>query len=160
MKTVWKFTNGRELTKSEFVNYFERKVFRTIRQHTLLPKNKIFILKKSTSLNTMVLKYILETKFEVKLSSSPNISTSTLSDEAENIFKNITKGKFDYTPQLSPFSNLTNKEIQLYAKLKNIKGDLKEENKKIQSLFKKFLQKNQDLEINILNAQNQISKTD
>ncbi len=159
MKPVWKFTNKKELNKSQFINYFERKVFRTIRKYSLLPSDKIFTLKKSTSLNTILLKQILETKFQVKFSTKSNTSTNSLSSEAEDIFKNIIKGKFNYSPKASPLINLSDREIELYAKLKKIKGVKRKKNKKIQTLFKKFLSKNQDLEINILKAQNQLSGT-
>ena len=155
MKSVWRFTNGRELTKLEFINYFERKVFRTIRKYSLLPKNKIFILKKNNNLNTIILKQILETKFQVKYSKTPNISANNLSQVAEDIFANITKGNFNYSPKPSPLINLSDKEIEVYAKIKEIKGNTRKQNKKIQALFKKFLSKNQDLEINIMKAQKQ-----
>lgn len=165
MKPVWKFTNGRELNKSEFINYFERKVFRTIRKFQMLPKNKTFILSKSNNLNTAILKQILETKFQVKLIPttdhlSPTTDSSNLSQIAENTFQNITKGNFNYkTPSNAPLIHLSDKEVELYAELKNIKGTKRKQDKKIQSLFEKFLNKNQDLEINILNAQNQINES-
>jgi len=159
MKTVWTFTNQRELNKSEFINYFERKVFRTIRKFNLLPKDKIFTIKKDTSLNTQVLKQILETKFQVKFSKKPNISSDNLSQQAEDIFKDIIKGNFKTKTKTSvPLIQLSDKEIELYAKLKNIKGTPRKQNKTIQTLFNKFLKKNQDLELNILKAQNQINE--
>jgi hypothetical protein len=155
---VWTFTNQKELTKSEFINYFERKVFRTIRKHQLLPSDKIFTLKKQNDLNTIILKKILETKFQVKFSTSPNISSDNLSESAENIFKKIIKGNFKIKPKTNaPLIQLSDKEVELYAKLKNIKGDTRKQNKKIQNLFGKFLSKNQDLEINILKAAGQLA---
>lgn len=159
-RVVWKFTNGRELSKSEFTNYFERKVFRTIRKHQLLPENKIFILKKTNTLNTLVLKKILETKFQTKLATITNTSSKNLSQIAEDIFKKITKGNFNgllpVDRGLSPLLYLSDKEVELYAKLKNIKGEKRNQNKKIQALFNKFLPKNQDLEVNILKASTQL----
>jgi hypothetical protein len=156
-EVVWTFTNQRQLDKNEFLNYFERKVWRTIRKHNLLPKNKIFRLKKSTDLNTAVLTKILQQKFEVKTSSRPNISTDNLSEVAEQIFKKILKGNFNFQTPKAPLLYLSDKEIKLYAKLKNIKGTKRKQNKKIQSLFQKFLPKNQDLEQNILKAANQLN---
>lgn len=158
MKPVWKFTNGRELNKSEFINYFERKVFRTIRKFQMLPKDKTFTLKKDNNLSTIILKQILETKFQVNYATNPNTSSDNLSQSAEDIFENIIKGKFK-TPQQTnaPLIYLSDKEVELYAKLKDIKGTKRKQDKKIQNLFKKFLNKNQDLEINILNAQNQLN---
>lgn len=158
MATVWTFTNGRELSKSEFINYVERKVFRTIRQLQMLPENKIFTLKKSDDINTAILQKILSTKFQVKQTTKPNTSSENLSKVAEDIFKNIIKGNFNYsTPKNAPLLNLTDKELGLYAKLKNIKGSPRKKDKKIQPLFDKFISKNQDLEINILKAQKQIN---
>ena len=127
-KTIWKFTNQRELTASEFKNYFERKIFRTIRKYCMLPKNKIIKLKKSNSLNTAVLKYVLLKKFKTEFSNKPNLSSENLSQISERIFKNILKGNFTNqtlqpdgkTP--SPLYFLSDKEIELYAKLSGIKG--------------------------------------
>ena len=165
MKTVWKFTNQRELDKNQFIDYVQRKVFRTIRKEQMLPKNKIITLKKSNTLNTFVLKEILETKFEVKLIPTtyhlpPTTSSGNLSQSAEEIFENIIKGNFksQIPNPKSPLLHLSDKEIELYAKLKNIKGTPRKQNKKIQTLFKKFLIKNQDLELNILKAQTQLNK--
>jgi len=161
MKTVWTFTNKRELNKSEFLNYFERKVFRTIRKFQMLPKTKIFTLKENNNLNTQVLKKILETKFQIKYSNKPNTSQGNLSQITEDAFKNITKGNFNNPePKNAPLLYLSDKEIELYAKLKEIKGAKRKEDAKIQNLFEKFLSKNQDLEINILKAQNQIKNKD
>ncbi len=160
MKIVWTFTNKGELNKSQFLDYVERKVFRTIRKYQILSKNKKIILTRAQDLNTNVLKKILQTKFQVETSAKPNISSENLSQIAENIFKNILEGKF--TSLLlntnTPLLYLSDKEIELYAKLKNIKGTKRKENKKIQALFKKFLKKNQDLELNILKAYSQLNE--
>jgi len=159
-KHVWEFTNQRKLTASEFVDYFERKIFRTIRKYSMLPKNKIITLKKSNSLNTNVLKEILEKKFKVRFSTSPNFSSDNLSAVAEGIFKDVIKGKFEkVTPDIGlkkPLYFLSDKEVGLYAELKRIKGVKRKVNKKIRKFFEKFLDKNQDLEINIVKAAGQI----
>ena len=157
--TVWQFTNQRKLSKKEFINYFERKIFRTIRKYQMLPKNKIIKLKYSTNLNTKVLKTVLGTKFQVKFTSKPNISSDNLSQLAEDIFKNILQGKFTEPKSYNkPLQFLSDKEVELYAKLTNIKGSKRKQNKKIQTLFEKFLKKNQDLELNIIKASNQLSQ--
>jgi len=157
MTTVWTFTNQKELNKSQFIDYVERKVFRTIRKYQMLPKNKIITLKKSNDSNTTVLKKIIEKKFKVEWSTKPNLSSDNLSQEAEDTFKNILKGNFKKHPQKNaPLSQLSDKEIELYAKLKNIKSVKRKQDKKIQSLFDKFLKKNQDLELNIVKAIGQI----
>ena len=158
MTTVWAFTNQRELNKSQFIDYVERKVFRTIRKYQMLPKDKVIQLKESKNLNTTVLKKILETKFQVKFTKAPNISSDNLSQIAEDTFQNILKGKFEGPqPEDKPLYFLSDKEIELYAKLKSIKGEKRKQNKKIQTLFSKFLKKNQDLELNIIKALKQLS---
>ena len=157
MKPVYKFTNQRELNKKEFLNYVERKVFRTIRKFNLLPKNKRITIKKDNTLNTAVLKQILETKFEVKFSTKPNVSSDNLSEAAEDIFKKVLQG--DFTPNKkvnAPLYYLSDKEIELYARLAGIKGSKRKQDIKIQKLFSKFLGKNQDLELNIVKASGQV----
>ena len=166
-KTVWTFTNQKELDKSQFINYVERKVFRTIRKHNMLAKtatshkpqatSHVITLKKSDDLNTAILKKIIETKFEVKFSTKPNMSSQNLSQSAEDIFKNILKGNFkEQLPNNAPLAQLSDKELELYAKLTNTKGVKRKQDKKIQNLFAKFLKKNQDLELNIVKAIGQI----
>ena len=157
-KTVWTFTNKKELDKSQFIDYFERKVFRTIRKNDLLPKDRIFTLKESKDLNTIILKRILEKKFEVKFSTKPNLSSENLSQEAEDIFKQILKGDFKkHIKKNAPLAQLSDKEVELYAELTNIKGTKRKQDKKIQSLFDKFLKKNQDLELNVVKAIGQLN---
>ncbi len=155
---VWEFTNQKKLTKKEFLTYFEKKVFKTIRKNEIFPKDKVFRIKKGEDINTAILKKILETKFEVKESTRPNISSENSSDIAEKTFEEILKGKFKKGKGKNnrPLYFHSDKEIKLYAKLTNTKGEEKKRNKKIQDLFRKFIDKNQDLELNILKAVEQI----
>lgn len=158
-KTVWTFTNKRELTKSQFLDYFERKIFRTIRKYEMLPKDKITKLKKTNLLNTAVLKHVLEKKFKVKFDSKPNIFPQNLSETSEQIFENVLKGKFkDETlnPKNKPLYFLSDDEIELYAKLNTIKGNKRKQNQKVQQLFQRFKKKNPDLERNVVNAGGQL----
>ena len=95
-KPVWKFTNGTELNEKEFLNYIERKVFKTIRRFEMLKNradNEIFI-SASDDLNTKVLNYILATKFSLKFSAKPFFSSENLSDVSEENFLKILDGKF------------------------------------------------------------------
>ena len=156
LKPVWKFTNQTQLCKSCFLDYIEKKVFRTIRQFNLLPANRQFNLEKSDSLNTKVLKHILEKKFPAILSST-GISSKNLSQIAEEIFSHILKADFSYKPEKTPLYLVSDAEIEVYAKLKNIKGKKREQNKEVQALFQKFMKKNPDLEINIIKASEQLA---
>jgi len=157
---VWTFTNKKELGKKEFLSYIEKKIFKTIRKYQMLPRDFIIRLKIKDDLNTKVLENILSNKFTVKNSSSPDFSSENLSDIAEEIFNNLTNGIFNGpVPEDKPHRPLyfvSDKELYLYAKLKNIKGKKKKRNKKIQDLFRKFLDKNPDLELNVVKVLSQI----
>lgn len=157
---VWQFTNQRKLNEKEFTDYFERKIFRTIRKYKMLPKNRIVLLKKSEDLNSLVLKKVIEKKFKVGFSSRPNFNSDNLSSCAERILKNVIEGNFigpKPKEEISyPLYFLSDKEIELYAKIKNIGGKKRKPNKKIRELIDKFAEKNPDIEINIVNALSQI----
>ncbi len=147
-KIVWKFTNKRELTASEFVRYFEKKVFATIRKFGMLPGDRIFKLS-GTGINFSVLKHILQKKFEVK--KGKDFSSENLSQIAEEIFENVLKGKFNIKglkPEelKAPLYFLSDAEVEVYASLCKIKGRKRKRNKKIQLLFSRFMKKNPDLE--------------
>ncbi|MFA4960501.1 MAG: hypothetical protein WC548_02450 [Candidatus Pacearchaeota archaeon] len=153
---VWQFTNQKKLNKKEFEDYFERKIFKTIRKYSMLPDNRVIKIKKSNNINAKILIYVLKQKFSVRFSESPNFFSENLSQIAEDIFKNILKGKFISEKINAPLRFLSDKEIELYAKLKNIKGVKRKKDEKIQLLFNKFFSKNPDLEINIVKAMEQI----
>lgn len=153
---VWQFTNKQKLTASDFIDYFERKVFRTIRKYDMLPKDKKIKLKKNMSLNVNVLKFVVAKKFKVVFSNSPNLSSMNMSDIAEDIFLNILKGKFGWEKPNKKISKplyfLSDAETELYAKLKKIVGKRRKKNEKVRKLFARFEKKNPDLEHNIVNA--------
>ncbi|MBC8495623.1 hypothetical protein H8D36_05700 [archaeon] len=159
-KTVWEFTNQRKLNRKEFLDYIERKVFRTIRKYDMLPESRKIVLKKSGDLNTVVLKHILENKFPVTFSAKSNFSSKNLSDVSEESFKNILKGKY-VGPKNSkrlhmPLYDLSDKEIGVYASLVGLKGKKVKRDKRIQELFARFMKKNPDLEHNVVNAMEQL----
>ena len=105
------------------------------------------------------MKKILEKKFRVEYSPKPNLSEENLSEIAEKIFQEILKGNFEYPlPKNAPLIYTSDEEIKLYSKLKNITGEERKKNEKIQNLFEKFIKKNQDLELNIIKSQSQIIK--
>jgi hypothetical protein len=155
-KTVWEFTNQTKLCKKCFLDYIERKVFRTIRKYDMLTSP--IRLKKDNSINYTVLKHILEKKFEVVFG---NTSVSeNLSDVAEDAFENILEGKFEGKKPKDKVSRplyfVSDKEIELYAKLSGLKGKEKKRDKRIQELFNRFMKKNPDLEINVVRALGQL----
>jgi len=162
-KSVWKFTNKRELGKKEFIDYFERKVFRTIRKYNMLPKNfqsEGVRMKKSDYINAKVLVNVIQKKFKIKFSKNPDFSEDNLSDIAEETFANILRGNFSAKkPSGSvsiPLYFVSDEEIEIYAKLTGVSGKKKKRDAKSQKLFESFKKKNPDLEHNIVNAVNQI----
>lgn len=160
-KFVWKFTNGIELNEKEFLNYFERKVFRTIRKFEML-KNvfcKEINVSSEEDLNTKVLNYVLATKLHVKFSAKPFFSYRNLSDISEDNFLKILDGKFKRKKKEinnMPLYFHSDKEIQLYAKLRKIEGKERVRNKRVRELFDKFMIKNPDIEHNVVNAFEQL----
>lgn len=155
------FTNQRKLTKKEFINYFEKKVFKTIRKYKMLPKDKIFKFVNFNNLNAKILKLIIEKKFVVEKSTKPNMNEDNLSVAAEDIFSKILEGKFSgQTPKDKSLSRPlyfhSDAEIEVYSNLLKITGKKMQRNKKIQELFNKFKDKNPDLEINVVKALAQI----
>ena len=159
-KTVWEFTNQRKLNKKQFIDYFERKVFRTIRKYNMLSKKREIILKKSDNLNTKVLEKVLEKKFIVRFNQKSKFSDENATDISEITFQNILGGKIKRVlpdeKTKRPLYFLSDDETKLYAKLNDIKGKIKKRDKKVQTLFNKFKDKNQDLEQNIINAIKQL----
>lgn len=159
--SVWKFTNGIELNEKEFLSYIEKKVFKTIRRFKMLENQhlKEILISHSEDLNTRILNHILATKFSVKFSSKPFFSSENLSDASEENFLKILDGKFKRKKVFEkkrPLYFHSDKEIELYAKLKKIKGEPTKRNKRIQELFAKFMVKNPDLEHNVVNAFEQL----
>jgi hypothetical protein len=152
IKPVWKFTNQTQLCKQCFEDYIERKVFRTIRKFSMLSGREIK-LKKESSLNHNVLKKIFEKKFSVMRGNE--FSSENLSQVAEDVFGNVLNGKFTNISALNPkkpLYDVSDAELELYAKLKLIKGKKRVQDKKLREFFEKFMVKNPDLEINIVNA--------
>jgi hypothetical protein len=161
-KYVWEFTNQKKLTKSEFIDYFERKVFKTIRKYEMLPENRKIKMRSGDDINTSVLTDVLKGKFNVEFSVKGKFLSENLSEVAEEIFRNILKGNYGGPKPkdkfLRPLFFLSDSEIELYAKLAGIKGRARNKDYKIRSLIDRFIGRNQDLEINIVKAFEQIRK--
>jgi hypothetical protein len=160
-KYVWTFTNQRKLTKGEFIDYFEKKVFKTIRKYEMLPEDKIFRFDNFDNLNSEILEKIIGKKFSVEKSTTPNMDEDNLSGAAEKIFNKILSGDFTgpapKNKKISyPLYFHSDAEIETYANQIGLKGKKMQRNKKIQSLFNKFKNKNPDLEINVVKALAQI----
>jgi tRNA(Ile)-lysidine synthase TilS/MesJ len=123
----------------------------------MISLDRVIKLKKENTQDYNVLKSVLEKNFTVK--SGNDFTSQNLSELSEQAFSNIIKGNFKPILAIKPNKPLfflSDKEIELYAKLKGIKGKKRKENKRIKLLFQKFLEKNPDLEHNVINALGQL----
>lgn len=122
-----------------------------------MPKNREFKIKNDKSLNANVVAYVLKKKFNVNFAEKTGINTTSLSQIAERIFFKILVGNFNNKiKNESPLYYLSDKEIELYARIKGISGKRSDKDDKISKLFNRFKQKNPDLEHNIINAFDQL----
>jgi hypothetical protein len=153
-KIVWKFTNQRQLTACEFARYFEKKVKSTIRKYRM-PINEIKKQGKKT-LKEKVINHIIK-KLPYRKGKLSDENINQISDKILYImiYGNSKKELKKLLPKNQPLYFLSDKEISLYAKLKNIKGNVKKLSGKFRDIdnFIKIIEKrNQDIRQNIVQA--------
>lgn len=152
LKPVWKFTNQQQLCSLCFSKYFEKKVKSAIGKYRM-PIQKI----KSNSLKAEVINSIIkelpERKGKISLDNLNNISNTILYiimyDDKNKLKKLL--------PKNQPLYFLSDKEILLYAKIKKIKGKIKEKEKtrkikEIDNFVQLIEEKNPDIRHNIVKA--------
>jgi len=153
IQPVWKFTNQRHVCSGCFVKYFEKKVLSTIRKYNM-PIYNIGCYNIGESLKAKIINNIIkglpQRKGKLSVESLDEISNTIL----YSIMYGNTKDLKKLAPKNQPLYFLSNKEILLYAKIKKIKGNLKEEKKtkKIDGFIKKIEEKNPDIRHNIVTA--------
>ncbi len=122
MKSVITLQNGKKLNANQFISYFEKKVFYTIRKYNLLKNEK-------RRFNFNVQELLIKNKI-----GNTRISHESLDDISLQVFEafmikgNIKKKIKELLPIrhknkqiiIRPFYFMTKKEIKIYAKLKNI----------------------------------------
>jgi len=131
--------NNKKLSRTSFLRYFEKKVLYTVRKFNMLRKEAASV-KKESFLNSKVLLHLLE-KSHFPLAKKSNIVA--LNDCTDDIASLILESWFKTKSQeklaphfiknkikfIRPFYLITEKEIEIYAKLKGIKGKLKKKTK-------------------------------
>ena len=152
-KPVWKFTNQTQLCEKCFTDYFEKKVKRTIGRYHL-PIGKI----SSSGLKARVVNRIIQDLPERK----GKIGLESLNDISDAILYEMMYGKKDklktLLPNNKPLYFLSDREIEIYAKIKGIKGKLESresKNKKLKQIddFLKIIErKNPDIRHNVVKA--------
>jgi hypothetical protein len=149
MKTVWKFTNQRELTVPEFADYFQKKVKKTVGKYKM-PTSPLG----GGGLKVKVINSVLKNLPPRK----GKLSDQSLDDVSISILNEMMYGKFEiekFVPHNQPLYFLSDKEVELYAKIKKIKGGIKQKTgkrKQINDFIKKIEEKNPDIRHNIINS--------
>lgn len=136
MDYIYEFTNGRKLTKREFLNWFEKKFLYTIRKFEMIKKNDIIFYKNKGNLSGVVLENLLEmfvekapVKIVTKGKYTKKVLNNTLDTETEKIIQTIINGKVNSLKksgpvegkEIKPLYLFLDKEIKLYAKLNRLK---------------------------------------
>jgi len=154
MKNVWKFTNQRELTRKEFLRYFEKKVLRTVRQQGGLSKDYSIL---GNDLRSEIIKRILR-PIQVSKKNKIILNNKNLDDFSIEILEQLMSSKFgiEKSKNIQPLYFLTDKEILLYAKIKNIDGKIQRKLTKkqvsINHLIESFEKTNQDTRLAIISS--------
>jgi hypothetical protein len=153
-KIVWEFTNQRKLTSDEFIRYFEKKVKSTIRKYRM-PLHEIKKQSKKTLKENVINHIIKNLPYRKGKISDDNLNNITNKIFYIMMYDKADEKLFKFIPKNQPLYFLSDKEIILYAKLKNIKGNLQEPRAKLKQIdkFIKILEKrNQDIRQNIVQA--------
>ena len=158
---VYEFTNKAKLCKECFIDYFERKIFRTIRKYQMGMLN---IAGDKKDARYKIIKII---SGKIKISRSPKAKAMTgiknLNDFSAEIISGVMNQRFDIKDFLPKAKNkefplyfMPDKEILLYAKLKRITGGIKRKEKKMQKeinlLFSEIEKSDRDARHAVVNA--------
>ena len=139
MKYVYEFTNKRKVTKREFIHWFEKKFFYTIRKFKMISLGDVVAYDNKKDFRTVVLVNLLNILAErgiieaVKLSKSRKYTKkaiiATTDTEADKITNILVKGKVKSLNKIKPVDKkvikpmflFLDKEVLLYAKLLGLK---------------------------------------
>jgi hypothetical protein len=158
-KPVYEFTNQRKLCKRCFINYFYKKALFTLRKFNLTTSKDIIGYKKENTFRGVVLEDVLEfisKKYFIKILLIPNKKatklavSSSLDSESEKIVNILINEDSSHLGECSPkIKNIIkplylflDKEILLFAKLKNLNFKEPKENHKGIEAFIDFFEKN------------------
>ena len=173
MKYVYEFTNKRKLTKSEFIKWFQKKFLYTIRRFNMIKKGDIIGFSKKSDFRNVVLKDLLKMlsmRMPVEIIKLPNkkITKKAVAETndiisykliKEIINKKIKSSKefYQFYPvdgkKIKPLYFFLDKEVELYAKLKNLKyKKIKEKKDKIIEFINELEKKHPELKHSIIQA--------
>ncbi|MFC1681995.1 hypothetical protein ACFL0X_00040 [Nanoarchaeota archaeon] len=169
-KPVYKFTNQRQLCKTCFTRYIEKKFLYTIRKFKLIKKQEKISTTNSNDFRNTVLKHLLKMfaeKSTIKLTNSarkiahPNTTDTEANKIIQEIIKGNTKNLKKYSPItkensktiIKPLYLLFDKEVLLYAKIKKLKYKMSETKQdKIQKFLNSLEKKHPEVKQAIIQA--------
>ncbi len=168
---VYEFTNKRKLCKKCFIKWFEKKVFYVNRKFGLIKKGDVLVYKKENNFRGIVLEKILNllsekidieiAKIKTKNKKCKIVVEDTIDLTANKIVCEIIGGelkKFDefkpiYGKIIKPLYLFLDKEVELYAKLKNLKYEKKKEKRdKISSFINNLEKKHPEIKRAVVNG--------
>jgi hypothetical protein len=175
-KPVYVFSNGRQICKNCFINWFQKKVLYTIRKFSLVKKGDVIGYKKTNNFRDLVLEDLLiyyQTRAPINIVKLPNNKANkiALSDTTDHIsqivIKNLLNKKIRSTQELPileriirPLYLFLDQEVLLYAKLNNLKFKQEKENSdKIKKLFIDLEKKHKEVKNAVLNSYLNLSKS-
>ncbi len=140
MKYVYEFTNQRKLTKAEFLKWFQKKVLYTIRKFEMIKNGDVINYENKGDFRGVVLEDVLKMfseKGNVEVHHIPTIKKRTtkkalpltIDTESDKLVHELIKGNTRNLKELAPVQGkiikplylFLDKEVLLYAKLKNLK---------------------------------------
>jgi hypothetical protein len=152
-ETIITLQNGKKLNKNQFISYFEKKVFYTIRKYNLFQNEK----KNIPDIKDLLIKNKI---------GSISVSHESLDDISIQVLK-LFMGKRDIKKKIKallplthkdkkvivrPFYFMTKNEIKIYAKLKNIKLEKDKKGTIISSWLDEFEKKHLEVKNAIVNS--------
>ncbi|MFW5847028.1 MAG: hypothetical protein ACOCUU_02600 [Nanoarchaeota archaeon] len=138
-KPVYEFTNQRKLCKRCFIKWFQKKFLFTIRKYKLIQNKEIILISKKRDFRNIVLKElmnlyieknpkarIISNKYQKHTKKATEKTTDIISYKIiKFILKNKPKKIREITPKykktILPLYLFLDKEVLLYAKLRNLK---------------------------------------
>lgn len=170
-KPVYEFTNQRKLCKNCFIRYVEKKFFYIIRKFGMISKGDIILYDNKKSFRDVVLESLLKmfekrapveiVKFKSKKRFTKKAVPSTIDNIADKMIYGLFKKENENFKNLKPVEGniikplylFLDKEILLYAKLKNLKFEaLKEKKNKISLFLENLEEKHPEIKRAIVNS--------
>ncbi len=167
MKHVYTFTNGRKVTKREFLRWFQKKFLYTIRKFNLVNKGDKIFYEDKKNFRNVVLKDLLKMfaeKSPIELITSGKYDKKAIPDTSDSISYEISQkvfkgdlSKLKKLPKerktIRPLYLFLDKEVLLYAKLKGLKHTKpKIDENKIVSFINKLEKEHPELKHSIVKS--------